>query len=106
MNQIQSAAPAAIHADAAIAPRAVDSTLDERQLAAYNAAFTELGLRFRWDREMFAWLCGIECEQSRIARYIEQYHAHLLKAYDAEFLSRLIFDKKCDYLRAMASQAN
>ncbi len=29
---------------------------------------------------MYAWLCGIECEHSRIARYIEQYHAHLLKA--------------------------
>ncbi len=55
---------------------------------------------------MFAWLCGIECEQSRIARYIEQYHAHLLKAYDADFLSRLILDKKADYLRAMAHRAN
>ncbi len=55
---------------------------------------------------MYAWLCGIECEHSRIARYIEQYHAHLLKAYDAGFLSRLILDKKADYLHAMALQAN
>ena len=101
MNQVQFEARPAAHADAA-APRASD----ESQLAAYNAAFTELGLRFRWDSEMYAWLCGIECEQSRIARYIEQHHAHLLNAYDADFLSRLILDKKCDYLRAMGQKAN
>lgn len=101
MNQVQFEARPAAHADA-VAPRAHD----ESQLAAYNAAFTELGLRFRWDSEMYAWLCGIECEQSRIARYIEEYHAHLLNAYDADFLSRLILDKKCDYLRAMGQKAN
>ncbi|MHA7683749.1 LysR family transcriptional regulator [Cupriavidus sp. PET2-C1] len=103
MNQVQFETRTRSHADtAASAPRRVD----ESQLAAYNAAFSELGLRFRWDSEMYAWLCGIECEHSRIARYIEQYHAHLLKAYDAGFLSRLILDKKADYLRAMALQAN
>lgn len=73
----------------------------ETQLRAYNAAFAELGLRFRWDDEMFAWLCGIECEKGRVAKYIEDYHAHLLKAYDADFLSQLIFDKKNEYLRAV-----
>lgn len=103
MNQVQFATHASSHADtAASAPRRVD----ESQLAAYNAAFAELGLRFRWDSEMYAWLCGIECEHSRIARYIEQYHAHLLNAYDADFLSCLILDKKADYLRAMAHRAN
>lgn len=72
------------------------------QLAAYNAAFDELELTFRWDAPMFEWLCGIECEKARVARYIEQYHAHLLTAYDAPFLSQLIFDKKNEYLRAVA----
>ncbi|WP_420991742.1 LysR family transcriptional regulator [Cupriavidus sp. 30B13] len=100
MNQVQSAVRPGT--PAAPAPAAAD----DAQLAAYNAAFTELGLRFRWDSEMYAWLCGIECEQSRIARYLEQYHAHLLKAYDADFLSRLILDKKSDYLRALAGRAN
>lgn len=103
MNQVQFETRTSSHANTAdSAPRRVD----ESQLAAYNAAFAELGLRFRWDSEMYAWLCGIECEHSRIARYIEQYHAHLLKAYDAGFLSRLILDKKADYLRAMALQTN
>jgi hypothetical protein len=71
------------------------------QLAAYNAAFVELGLRFRWDGPMYEWLCGIECERTRVARYIEQYHPHLLNAYDADFLSALIFEKKNEYLRAV-----
>ncbi len=51
------------------------------QLAAFNAAFAELGLRFRWDMPMFEWLCGIECEKTRVTRYIEEHHAHLLNAY-------------------------
>ncbi|HBD34083.1 MAG TPA: LysR family transcriptional regulator, partial [Cupriavidus sp.] len=46
--------------------------------------------------------CGIECEKTRVARYIEDFHAHLLKAYEASFLSELIFDKKSEYMRAMA----
>ncbi|CAG9172057.1 LysR family transcriptional regulator [Cupriavidus pampae] len=73
----------------------------DMQLNAFNAAFAELGLRFRWDMNMFEWLCGIECERTRVCRYIEEYHAHLLSAYDPGFLSQLIFDKKNDYLRAM-----
>lgn len=36
----------------------------------------------------------------------EEYHAHFLKAYDADFLSQLIFDKKNEYLRARGRQAN
>lgn len=90
-------------AAAATDPAAIDR---EVQLAAYNAAFTELGLRFRWDMTMFDWLCGIECEKTRICRYIEDYHAHLLKAYEAPFLSQLIFDKKSEYLRAMGRGVN
>jgi hypothetical protein len=50
---------------------------------------------------MYEWLCGIECEKARVARYIEEHHTHLLKAYDAAFLSQLIFDKKNEYLRAV-----
>ncbi|MGN5479786.1 hypothetical protein ACTMU2_31795 [Cupriavidus basilensis] len=50
---------------------------------------------------MHEWLCGIECEKQRVARYIEEHHTHLLTAYDAAFLSQLIFDKKNEYLRAV-----
>lgn len=97
MTQLHTAAPqpSSLANDASPADREV-------QLAAFNAAFEELGLRFRWDMPMFDWLCGIECERTRVARYIEEHHAHLLRAYDAPFLSQLIFDKKNEYLRAMA----
>lgn len=99
MNHLQSGAPTSSEAS----PVAGETRHlnRETQLAAYNAAFAELGLRFRWDMPMFDWLCGIECEKTRVTRYIEDYHAHLLNAYDAPFLSQLIFDKKSEYMRAM-----
>ncbi|MGF6298601.1 MULTISPECIES: hypothetical protein [Paraburkholderia] len=64
------------------------------QLCAYNVAFDELGLRFRWDERTLMSLAMIEGEQQQIASYIEAHHAHLLKAYSAEFLSRAILEKK------------
>lgn len=90
------------------APRAeAGGVPKEKLLAAYNSAFVELNLRFRWDEAMYDWLCGmVDCERSRIARYLEEYHAHLLTAYDAPFLSQLILDRKNAYLAAMAARAN
>ncbi|WP_408178532.1 MULTISPECIES: hypothetical protein [Paraburkholderia] len=66
----------------------------QAQLCAYNAAFDELGLRFRWDAQTLALLAMIEGEQAQIAAYIEAHHAHLLNAYSAEFLSQAILEKK------------
>jgi hypothetical protein len=66
----------------------------QAQLCAYNTAFDELGLRFRWDERTLASLAMIDGEQEQIAAYIEAHHAHLLKAYSAEFLSRAILEKK------------
>ena len=66
----------------------------DAQLCAYNAAFEELGLRFRWDERTLMSVSTINGEQEQIAAYIEAHHAHLLKAYSAEFLSRAILDKK------------
>ena len=66
----------------------------QAQLCAYNAAFDELGLRFRWDASTFASLAAIDDEQARISRYIETHHAHLLTAYSVEFLSQAILEKK------------
>ncbi|MFM0738733.1 hypothetical protein PQQ51_15945 [Paraburkholderia xenovorans] len=64
------------------------------QLCAYNAAFDELGLRFRWDAYTLVSLAAIDGEQARVAAYIETHHAHLLNAYSAEFLSQAILEKK------------
>ncbi|MEW9584270.1 hypothetical protein [Paraburkholderia sp. DGU8] len=66
----------------------------EAQLCAYNAAFEELGLRFRWDERTLTSLATIDDEHAQISAYIEAHHAHLLKAYSAEFLSLAILEKK------------
>ena len=66
----------------------------EAQLCAYNSAFDELGLRFRWDARTLASLAMIDGEEAQIAAYIEAHHPHLLKAYSAGFLSRAILEKK------------
>jgi hypothetical protein len=66
----------------------------QAQLCAYNTAFDELGLRFRWDEHTLTSLAVIDGEQEQIAAYIEAQHPHLLKAYSAEFLSRAILEKK------------
>ncbi|MGF6899142.1 hypothetical protein [Paraburkholderia sp. GAS348] len=76
---------------------ACDSTHDpevEAQLCAYNSAFDELGLRFRWNASTLALVAMIDGEEAQIAAYIEAHHAHLLKAYSAGFLSRAILEKK------------
>ena len=66
----------------------------QTQLCAYNAAFDELGLRFRWDAQTLKMLATIEGEQAQIAAYIEAHHPHLLKAYSVGFLSEAILEKK------------
>ncbi|WP_206996571.1 hypothetical protein [Trinickia mobilis] len=66
----------------------------QAQLCAYNTAFAELGLRFRWDAQTLISLAAIDGEQARITAYIQDHHKHLLHAYSAEFLSRAILEKK------------
>jgi hypothetical protein len=66
----------------------------EAQLCAYNSAFDELGLRFRWDASTLALVARIDGEEAQIAAYIETHHPHLLNAYSAGFLSRAILEKK------------
>ncbi|WP_198018037.1 hypothetical protein [Burkholderia sp. WSM2230] len=57
-------------------------------------AFSDLGLRFRWDAHVLASLSAIDDEAERVAAYIRANHSHLLNAYSAEFLSRAILDRK------------
>ena len=66
----------------------------EAQLCAYNSAFDELGLRFRWDVRTLASLAMIDGAGGADCRVIEAHHPHLLKAYSAGFLSRAILEKK------------
>jgi hypothetical protein len=70
---------------------------DDAHLSAYNAAFSDLGLRFRWDRATLDVLNEFNSELARITAYIERYHSHLHRAYDADFLAQLILQRKTQY---------
>lgn len=72
-------------------------------LAAYNAAFYELGLSWHWDDETFHALQGLECERDRIKKYMETHQSHLLKVYDADFLIDAIQAAKDRCLETMTA---
>lgn len=83
-----------------------DTRDDDAHLSAYNAAFSDLGLRFRWDRATLDVLREFNSEAARITAYIERFHAHLHRAYDADFLAQLILHKKAQYYGEFATTAN
>ena len=70
--------------------------------SAFNAAFYELGLRWHWDDATFESLAADPCERQRVRRYIEGAQAHLLRAYDADFLTDAILAAKQRCQRALA----
>lgn len=92
--------PLRVHA----AGNALGQPGEDARLETYNAVFSELGLRFRWNMDTLNWLDGLDCdcEKARIATYIETCQPHLLKAYDANFLSQLIDSRKLEHFRAFA----
>ena len=61
---------------------------------AYNAAFYELGLKWHWDEEMYQSVLPQAEEKLHIRKYLETHQGHLLKAYDAEFLTDAIHAAK------------
>ena len=63
---------------------------DEIHRNAFNAAFCELGLRWHWDVNTYRDLLRISVEKDRIRVYLETQQPHLLRAYDADFLSDAI----------------
>lgn len=83
--------------------RVAPDSPDDAHLSAYNAAFSDLGLRFRWDRATLDVLKEFNSETARITAYIERFHAHLHRAYDAEFLAQMILSKKTQYYSEFAA---
>ena len=71
------------------------------QRNAYNAAFYELGLGWHWDANTFDGLLQLECKTERVQRYMRSHQAHLLKAYDANFMANAIETTKSRYLDHM-----
>ena len=84
-------------------PSPADKTEIDR--GAFNAAFYELGLRWHWDGPTYEALVVNPCERSRVRRYLEVEQSHLLRAYDAEFLTDAILAAKDRCQRAVASAA-
>lgn len=84
-----------------------DSVEDQTQEAhrqAYNAAFDELGLNWQWDPATYAGLPASGRE--RVRAYLQQEQAHLLRAYEADFLVDAIENAKERCYRVMlASRA-
>ena len=78
----------------AIAGQRASSHDAETQRNAYNAAFTDLGLSWFWDAATHRSLPRGADEREAIRAYIETRQAHLLKAYDAEFLVNAIHATK------------
>ncbi|NPT55920.1 hypothetical protein [Paraburkholderia elongata] len=83
--------------------RAIVDRPDDAHLSAYNAAFSDLGLRFRWDQATLEVLKEFNSEAARITAYIERFHAHLHRAYEAEFLAQMILSKKAWYYSEFAA---
>jgi len=73
----------------------------ETQLCAFNSAFADLGLRFRWDADMLRSLATIDGEHARVVAYLQAHQAHLLNAYSAEFLCAAILAKKSAHTAAV-----
>ena len=74
------------------------STQEEMERNAYNAAFYELGLHWHWDSQTYSALMRFSPEpETRIRRYLETEHPHLLQAYDPGFLAAAIHERKRDH---------
>ncbi|MFM0039222.1 hypothetical protein PQQ73_28175 [Paraburkholderia strydomiana] len=96
-------APVESHTSGTRAVRLSTDASDDAHLSAYNAAFSDLGLRFRWDHATLELLREFNGEVARITAYIERYHSHLHRAYDADFLAQMILHKKDRYYSEFAA---
>lgn len=68
--------------------------VDNAELDAYNGAFWDLGFRWQWDAKTFSKLSRVADEQERVRDYITRHQPHLLVAYDADTLARIIVENK------------
>lgn len=69
-----------------ITKRSIDGSSADAHRNAYNAAFYELGLSCHLDEAGYRDVLCADGERECLRAYLERHHAHLLKAYDADFL--------------------
>jgi hypothetical protein len=64
------------------------------ELEAYNRAFLELELSWRWDRPTFQDLLRLASDRDFVGAYIEHKQPHLLRVYEKSFLRDLVLSAK------------
>jgi len=64
------------------------------ELEAYNRAFCELELPWRWDVQTLRHLVSVAADQDIVGAYVERNQAHLLRVYEKAFLRNLVLSAK------------
>ncbi|HXY98238.1 MAG TPA: hypothetical protein VEH00_14850 [Steroidobacteraceae bacterium] len=80
-----------------------NDTLDA-ELAAWNHAFCELELPWRWDANTLRQLLSVAADRDLVGAYVERNQAHLLRSYEKAFLRDLVHTTRERY-RAETSGA-
>jgi hypothetical protein len=75
----------------------------DAELAAWNHAFTELGLPWRWDAETFRNLRKTCADSDLVGTYVERNQAHLLRSYEKAFLRDLVVSTRDRYREEAAA---
>jgi len=69
------------------------------ELEAYNRAFFDLELPWRWDVRTFRDLLELAPEGDFVGVYVERNQAHLLRVYEKAFLRDLVHSARERYLQ-------
>jgi hypothetical protein len=83
--------------EAAVSERVSEHLSEEgvaAELEAYNRAFLELELSWRWDGPTFRDLLRIASDRDFVGAYIERQQPHLLRVYEKSFLRDLVLSAK------------
>jgi hypothetical protein len=75
----------------------------EFERAAFNAAFYELGLHLYCDKGTYQALAANLNEHDRVRGYLEREQPHLLRAYDADFLTDAVIRAKERCLQSLTA---
>jgi len=86
-----------------VASDAVGGTASEEciaaELEAYNRAFSDLELPWRWDARIYRDLEQFAPDRDFVGAYIERNQAHLLRVYEKSFLRDLVQSARQRYLQ-------
>lgn len=69
------------------------------ELEAYNRAFFDLELPWRWDARIFRDLLQVARDRDIVGAYVERNQAHLLRVYEKAFLRDLVHSARERYLQ-------